>query len=186
MEGTAGREPKLELGAGKYEEYFKGPIFLVDNMLKKLSSIMRNCGINAEYIAVKDHALAIDIASKERRIILTRDTLLFNRKDSPVPVYLLREKGDSDLMFEEVVRVFKLDLSSYHTLSRCVKCNGEELAVIPREEALKEVSFKHEERPVMDFWRCGKCRQIYWEGAQFQKAKTKFNSKKEKTMEEDS
>lgn len=33
-------------------------------MLKKLSSTMRNCGIDAEYISVKDYELAISQAKK--------------------------------------------------------------------------------------------------------------------------
>ena len=42
----------------------KVPKFLVDNMLKKLSSILRNYGLDAEYIAIRDYNLAIEIAEK--------------------------------------------------------------------------------------------------------------------------
>ena len=78
-------------------------------------------------------------------------------------------------MFRELVKVFGLELSHYQTLSRCVKCNNAELLVIPREEARKEVNFLHEDSQVVEFWRCSQCRQIYWEGGQFKKAKTKFD-----------
>lgn len=47
-----------------YEPYLKEPRFLVDNMLKKLCSIMRNCGLDTEYIAVKDYELVMSLASK--------------------------------------------------------------------------------------------------------------------------
>jgi hypothetical protein len=33
-------------------------------MLKKLSSIMRNCGLDAEYISIRDYALASELAEK--------------------------------------------------------------------------------------------------------------------------
>jgi uncharacterized protein with PIN domain len=42
----------------------KDPIFLIDNMLKRLCSTMRNCGIDAEFIAIKDYELAIGQAKK--------------------------------------------------------------------------------------------------------------------------
>jgi len=31
-------------------------------MSKKLASVMRNCGLDAEYIAVRDYDLAIELA----------------------------------------------------------------------------------------------------------------------------
>ncbi len=48
----------------KFEEILSSqePKFLVDNMLKKLSAIMRNCGIDADYIAVRDYQLTSAIA----------------------------------------------------------------------------------------------------------------------------
>lgn len=50
----------------KYEQLLstEEPKFLIDNMLKKLSSILRNCGLDAEYIAVRDYQLATAIAEK--------------------------------------------------------------------------------------------------------------------------
>lgn len=42
----------------------KTPKFLVDNMLKKLSSTMRNLGIDTEYVSVCDHKLTMEMAEK--------------------------------------------------------------------------------------------------------------------------
>lgn len=50
---------------------------------------MRNCGIDAEYIAVRDYELASEIAEKDQRIILTRDIKFFQRKDNRIPIYLI-------------------------------------------------------------------------------------------------
>lgn len=52
------------------------------------------------------------------------------KRDHKVPVYCISEKGDSDEMFEEVKDYFKLDLEEFKPLSRCVKCNGDEIEVI--------------------------------------------------------
>lgn len=77
-------------------------------------------------------------------------------------------------MFVEVLDTFRIDLSTYKTLSRCVKCNSPDLIIIGCEEAMKDLTFKHEDKPINTFWRCGKCNQIYWEGGQFVKAKAKY------------
>jgi len=77
-------------------------------------------------------------------------------------------------MFAELKKVFHINLEDYRTLSRCVKCNNPELIIISTEEARKDINFVHEDNIITEFWRCSKCKQIYWEGGQFQKAKRKF------------
>lgn len=73
------------------------------------------------------------------------------------------------------MQVFSLDLSQYQTLSRCVKCNNSDLVVISGDEAKKEINFMYEDSEIIQFWRCSQCKQIYWEGGQFKKAKTKYD-----------
>ena len=93
-------------------------------MLKKLCSTMRNCGLDAEFIAIRDHDLAVSQAKKEKRIFISRDTKLVNKRFAHVPIYLLREKSDSDMMFKEIMQAFQLSPELYKALSRCVKCNN--------------------------------------------------------------
>jgi len=76
------------------------PIFLVDNMLKKLCSTMRNCGIDAEFISIKDYDLAVSQAIKEKRILITRDSKIISKRHINIPIYLLKERSDTDLMFK--------------------------------------------------------------------------------------
>ena len=47
----------------EYEHFLKRPKFLVDNMLKKLSTYLRNLGLDAEYLSVRDFEVAVSIAS---------------------------------------------------------------------------------------------------------------------------
>lgn len=42
----------------------KRPKFMVDNMMKKLAGFLRNLGLDAEYLEVKDHTLAVSVAQK--------------------------------------------------------------------------------------------------------------------------
>ena len=85
----------------QYEELLteKMPKFMIDNMLKKLSSVMRNLGIDAEYISVCDHSLIREMAEKEKRIILTRDWKLLQKRDPKTPIYCINAKGDCYDMF---------------------------------------------------------------------------------------
>ena len=94
---------------------------------------MRNCGIDTEFISIKDYDLAVSQTLKEKRILVTRDSKLISKRHINVPIYLLKERSDTDLMFKELTEAFGLDLSQYKTLSRCVKCNSPELIVIPGE-----------------------------------------------------
>ena len=142
-------------------------------MLKKLSTTMRNYGIDTEYISVNDHELIRELAEKEGRVILTKDSKLFQKRDPATPVYFISERGDSEKMFEEIKAYFKIDLSKFSALSRCVKCNGDNLEEIDKEEAMKTLVFRYEDT-VEEFWRCTKCKQIYWEGKQFEKARNKY------------
>lgn len=49
-------------------------------MMKKLCGTMRNCGMDAEFLSVKNYQLALEIALKQERTIVTRDNRLFSRK----------------------------------------------------------------------------------------------------------
>ena len=43
---------------------------------------------------------------------------------------------------------------------------------------MKSIVFQYEDSKIEDFWRCEKCKQIYWEGNQFHKAKNKYTHMK--------
>lgn len=78
----------------EFAEVIKKPKFLVDNMLKRVATFLRNLGLDAEYLSVKDHTLVVSMAEKEGRIILTKDKNLQVRRNTRVPIYLI-EAGDS-------------------------------------------------------------------------------------------
>lgn len=62
--------------------------------------MMRNLGIDCEYMAVSNFEIMKELAEKEGRIILTRDTKLLKKKNHKMPIYCIAEKGDSEKMFE--------------------------------------------------------------------------------------
>jgi uncharacterized protein with PIN domain len=61
---------------------------------------MRNCGLDTEFISVKDYDLVTSQSKKEKRILITRDSKLIQKKYSNFAIYLLKERGDSDIMFK--------------------------------------------------------------------------------------
>ena len=69
-----------------------------------------------------------------------------------------------------------MDFSECQLLSRCVKCNGTEMAVITNEEAKKQLNWEadFEYNKIEEFVQCSKCKQIYWEGSTSRKAKKRF------------
>lgn len=48
----------------EYEHFLKKKRFLVDNMLKRLATFLRNLGLDAAYLSVKDYHLAVSLAAK--------------------------------------------------------------------------------------------------------------------------
>lgn len=65
------------------------PKFLIDNMLKRLCSLLRNLGIDAEYMGVCNYELMQETAKKEGRIILTKDKKLLSKKSAAMPIYCI-------------------------------------------------------------------------------------------------
>ena len=61
---TVSVKGEIEFDHEKYHEYTDKSIFLIDNMLKKLCSTLRNCGLDAEFQAVKDYNLALAHSKK--------------------------------------------------------------------------------------------------------------------------
>jgi len=161
----------------KYKDFYEDPKnikFLIDNMAYKLAKYMRNVGLDAEYLAEKDHNNLIELAKAEKRVIITRDTKFFDKKKEGIPCYLLKAHK-TDQQFKEIIDFFKLKITKDEFLKRCVKCNDTNIVVISKEEARKNLNWKSDDYDLYDeFWRCDKCKQIYWEGTTFKNAKNRF------------
>lgn len=71
-----------------------------------------------------------------------------------------------------------MDMTDCQLLSRCVKCNGNEIITIDNEEAKKQLNWddNNEFSKVKEYFQCTKCKQIYWEGSTWRKAKKRFET----------
>lgn len=73
--------------------------------------------------------------------------------------------------------LMKIPLDKKKILSRCVKCNHPKLKLITKEEAMKTLQWENaEEKEDTQFYICESCKQIYWEGGMFKRAKANFES----------
>ncbi|RMF92349.1 MAG: hypothetical protein D6736_03610 [Nitrospinota bacterium] len=133
--------------------------FLVDCMLGKLAKWLRILGYDTTYYSlIADHEL-IRIAWNEKRILLTRDVRLTQRRE--VTRYLLIKSDDYREQLRQVVWHYRLDASSY-LFTRCLQCNSplqdiEKARVRPW---VPPYVFQTQEL----FRICPSCQQIYWAG----------------------
>lgn len=162
--------------------------FIVDGMLGKLTRWLRILGHNAKYSTKLDDNKLIEIAKKEDRVLLTKDLQLYQQATTKgVEAFYLRG-GTEDERLAELAARFNIKLGIDITLSRCPKCNAK-IRTIPKAKAAKKVeknTFEHYD----EFWKCLKCKQVYWQGAHWQKigktlneAKANLRDLKEKSEE---
>lgn len=80
--------------------------------------------------------------------------------------------------FKEIKEFFNLDFTGCKFLSRCAKCNGNEIIVMDKNEAKKELNWDDENEfsKVDEYTRCSKCKQIYWKGSTSRKAQIRFEN----------
>jgi len=131
--------------------------FIVDNMLGKLARYLRFLGYDTYYSnsTIKDDEI-IEIASREKRILITRDKELASRYKNS---FLLRTT-DSKEQLKEVIKKFNLGNSKI--LTRCSICNVE-LIRINKEQAKGKVPEKIYEN-FNEFYICPSCGRYYWLG----------------------
>eukprot|EP01016_Furgasonia_blochmanni_P016757 TRINITY_DN1977_c0_g2_i1.p1 TRINITY_DN1977_c0_g2~~TRINITY_DN1977_c0_g2_i1.p1 ORF type:complete len:331 (-),score=81.01 TRINITY_DN1977_c0_g2_i1:99-1091(-) len=149
--------------------------FLIDNMLFKLAKYMRNVGIDAEYKPDRNKLrILIELAEEEKRILVTRDSSVLQKRPT-VPTFYMRKVQTKD-QFQELIDFFNIKIDGTKLLSRCVKCNGDELEIIDVELAKTYLNWKNVEdyNNYTEYWKCKKCQQIYWEGQTFKNAKSRF------------
>jgi uncharacterized protein with PIN domain len=150
----------------------KEPKFLADSMLGKLARWLIILGYDAAYGGADgrpDSALQ-EQAKSEGRVFLTRDTRI--PEVSGLRMIVVRPtRFEDQLRF--VLRRLDLKPDRRRLFTRCTACN-EALASVPREEALSQVPPLVRELRT-DFWRCGKCRRLYWGGTHTQRTIEKLD-----------
>jgi uncharacterized protein with PIN domain len=134
--------------------------FIADVHLGTLARNLRLLGFDTVWRRdLKDETI-IDIASDERRIILTRDKGIL-KTGRVTHGYWLRATEPAKQL-DEVMRALDLG-GSIRPYTRCMECNGE-LEPVARADAARSVPLQVF-LVYREFKRCKRCARVYWRGS---------------------
>ena len=113
----------------------------------------------------------------DRRILLTRDRKLADRRDLGATAVLVVGSDESREQLREVVAHFGLRLSASEFMMRCSVCNGRGYIQIDKAEAGRRDDCPPKVlESVDDFYVCKTCGKLYWEGPKSNNAFDHFES----------
>jgi len=132
--------------------------FIADAMLGRLATWMRIMGYDVAYDRRIEDRELVNLALREDRMILTKDTLLVQRKRAKGNFLLVEGNSYKD-QIRQVAKAFSLDPLA-GLLTRCIECNTP-LAEIDREKVRDAVpAYVYDSQD--NFQTCPSCGKIYW------------------------
>ncbi|MCL4417719.1 MAG: Mut7-C RNAse domain-containing protein [Actinobacteria bacterium] len=139
--------------------------FIADIMVGKLARYLRMAGNDVLYINNISDDKILEIAKSEGRIVLTRDSLMLQRrpvKNNSIKSVFIRYDG----IIEQLVQIKNdLGIPLKPNLIRCIECNTELLKV--QKENLKDKVPPYVYRTQKDFLHCPHCGKYYWRGTHY-------------------
>ena len=145
--------------------------FIADCMLGKLARWLRAIGFDVQYSSKAGDDELLNIARREGRTLLTRDTRLLERAKAVPSLLITSEKWD-----EQVIQVLtEFDLKDeVRPFSRCLDCNRR-LKPLTKDEAKNLVApfvFEH----ARAFALCLDCGRVFWTGTHFDDMRSKIDA----------
>jgi uncharacterized protein len=134
------------------------PQFLLDVHLGTLARRLRLVGVDAAYDRDADDDELIERANASRRVLLTQDRGLLQRRSLWLGAYVRGARPDEQ--FADVLGRFAPPLAPW---TRCTTCNGP-LAPAPKAEVADQLK-PGTRRTYDSFARCADCGRVYWRGA---------------------
>lgn len=136
--------------------------FIVDNNVGRVVGPLRALGYDTLFINPIEDGRMVEIARREGRTILTKDTGIFKRRlivRGEVPALYLHG-DDWRQQVAQVVR--ELGLNTEPTFTRCIACN------MPLEAVTRSAAEPHVPpyvfRTQESFLHCPGCDRYYWKG----------------------
>jgi uncharacterized protein with PIN domain len=143
------------------------PKFIADQNVGKLTKHMRLLGFDTLFFTGETDTQMVDLALKENRVILTRDTHIPKRRlitSGKVKVVLIKSDNIDD-QIQQVVN--ELDLAGViKPFVLCLECNLPLSARTKPEITGKVPPYVFQTQ--QDFMECSQCRRIYWKGTHWQ------------------
>lgn len=143
--------------------------FIADRMLGKLAKGLRILGYDTVYYRGEEPYPLIQLARREARVVLTRNSKLLPR--TPEDRIIRITKDHPFLQLKELIQKRYIGADGENPFSRCLLCNAI-LNEIPREEAEGKVPdfIYYQEKK---FFQCPTCQRIYWQGSHIENMKKK-------------
>jgi len=144
------------------------PGFIADANVGRLARRLRMMGYDTLFINDIEDSELIRIAYREKRIILTRDTGIMERRivaGGDVSAVLI-EPTDINNQVRQVVETLNLEPGE-DMFSRCMECND---PLIWREkESIRHLVPQYVYQTQDQFMQCPVCERIYWQGTHWEK-----------------
>lgn len=135
--------------------------FAVDCMLGKLAKWLKILGFDTVFFSRIEDEELLDLASRQHRVLLTRDTGLLEKAARRNTKTLFIDSEEWPEQVRQVLSVFHLR-EKCRPYSRCINCNAS-LKKLPREKARNLVSpFVYEKGE--SFSICPVCGRVFWKG----------------------
>lgn len=138
--------------------------FVADSHLGGLARLLRMAGFDTLYRNDYLDSEIAEIASRERRVVLTRDRDLLKQRGISHGCYVRALKPARQ--FGEIVA--RLDLArSFSPFTLCLECNAPVRGIEKKyivNELPPSVQVRHEH-----FTICDHCRRVFWEGSHWQR-----------------
>jgi uncharacterized protein with PIN domain len=134
------------------------PRFLLDVHLGTVARRLRLVGVDAAYGNDLDDDTLIDLANRQRRVLLTQDRGLLRRRSLWLGAFVRGARPDEQ--FADLLDRFAPPLAPW---TRCTACNGR-LAPVAKEEIAHRLE-PGTRRCHDEFARCESCGHLYWKGA---------------------
>ena len=144
--------------------------FIVDVNAGKLAKWLRMMGYDTLFFNDIEDGHLVDIALKERRVVLTRDTQIMRRRvatNGQLKVILATD-DDPKEQLRQVIRELELDCH-FKQFTRCLECNQ---SLVPKsKEEVADIVPPYVFRTHQQYRQCPSCLRVYWQGTHWQRMK---------------
>jgi len=144
--------------------------FIVDSNAGKLARWLRMMGYDTLFFSDIEDGHLVEMAMKEGRIVVTRDTQIAKRRvaaNGNVKVILSRD-DDPKRQLLQVMKELNLDCRETQ-FTRCLECNQRLLS--RSREDVQDLVPPYVFRTQTQYMQCPSCRRVYWQGTHWQRMK---------------
>jgi len=141
--------------------------FIVDHNVGKLAKWLRVMGYDTLFFNGSNDSRMIATALAERRVILTRDTQIMQRRvvtKGQLKAILIKSDRP-ELQMHQVIETLNLDCQ-FRPFTICLECN--QTLVVRSKEQVKDLVPPYVFQTQNQYMECPTCQRIYWRGTHWQ------------------